>query len=91
MDLLRDYFEGDMPVPQLGQRTRQIASQHFTGSEEFYALVVFAFRGAVDATLAAHAHPKQSERKLLNAMTSLKQEFGLTDRYQIEAWRPERE
>jgi hypothetical protein len=89
MDLLRDYFKGDMPAPQLGQRTWQIASQHFTGSEEFYALVVSAFQGAVDAALAAHAHTKQSERKLLNAMASLKQEFGLTDRYWIEAWRSE--
>jgi hypothetical protein len=91
MDLLRDYFKGDMPAPQLGQRTLQIASQHFTGSDEFYALVVSAFQNAVDAALAAQAHTKQSERRLLNAMANLKQEFGLTDRYQVEAWRPGRE
>jgi hypothetical protein len=91
MDLLRNYFKGDMPAPQLGQRTREIASQHFTGSDEFYALVVSAFQNAADGALAPQTHPKQSERKLLNAMANVKQEFGLTDRYQVEAWRPGRE
>jgi hypothetical protein len=91
MDLLRDYFKGDMSVPQLEQRTRDIASRHFTASNEFYALVVSAFQNAADAALAGQAHTKQSERKLLNAMATLKQEFGLTDRYQVEAWRPWRE
>jgi MFS superfamily sulfate permease-like transporter len=60
-------------------------------SAEFYALVVSAFQSAADAALAAQAHTKQSERKLLSAMANLKQEFGLTDRYQVEAWRPGRE
>ena len=91
MDLLRDYFRGDIPAPQLGQRTREIANRHFTGSDEFYALVVSAFQNAADGALAPQAHPKQSERKLLNAMANVKQEFGLTDRYQVEAWRPGRE
>jgi hypothetical protein len=91
MDLLQNYFRGDMPTPQLKQRTREIASQHFTGSDEFYALVVSAFQSAADAALAPQAHTKQSERKLLNAMANLKQEFGLTDRFQVEAWRPGRE
>jgi hypothetical protein len=91
MDLLRNYFKGDMPAPQLGQRTREIASRHFTGSDEFYALVVSAFQTATDAALAPQARTKQSERKLLNAMANLKQEFGLTDRYQVEGWRPGRE
>jgi hypothetical protein len=36
-------------------------------------------------------HAKQEERKLLGAMAALKNEFGLTDRYQVEAWRPWRE
>jgi dihydroflavonol-4-reductase len=31
------------------------------------------------------------ERKLLSAMAALKREFGLTDLYQVEAWRPWRE
>ena len=91
MDLLRDYFRGDMPVRQLSQRMRQIGSRHFIGSDEFYALVVSAFQTAADAALAPQAHTKQSERKLLSAMANLKQEFGLTDRYQVEAWRPWRE
>jgi hypothetical protein len=90
-DLLRDYFRGHMPAPQLKRRTREIASQHFTSSDEFYALAVSAFQGAADSALAPQAQSKQSQRKLLNAMANLKQEFGLTDRYQIEAWRPGRE
>jgi hypothetical protein len=91
MDLLKSYFKGDMPALQLGRRTREVASRHFTGSDEFYALAVSAFQSAIDATLAQQAHTKQSERRLLNAMATLKQEFGLTDRYQVEAWRPGRE
>jgi hypothetical protein len=91
MDLLRDYFRGDMPAPQLKRRTREIASQHFTSSDEFYALSVSAFQGAADSALASKVQSKQSERQLLNAMANLKQQFGLTDRYQVEAWRPGRE
>jgi hypothetical protein len=91
VDLLRDYFKGDMPAPQLRLCTREIASRHFIGSDEFYALAVAAFQSAADSALAPQAHTKQTERKLLNAMASLKQEFGLTDRYQVEAWRPGRE
>jgi predicted urease superfamily metal-dependent hydrolase len=90
-DLLRDYFKGGMAAAQLGRRTREIASRHFTGSNEFYALTVSAFQRAIDANLAQQAHTEQVERKLLNAMANLKQEFGLTDRYQVEAWRPWRE
>jgi hypothetical protein len=90
-DLLRSYFKGDVPASQLGRRTREIASQHFTGSNEFYALVVSAFQTAADAALAKQPDTKQSERKLLNTMANLKQEFGLTDWYQVEAWRPGRE
>jgi hypothetical protein len=91
MDLMQNYFRGDMPALQLKQRTREIASQHFTGSNEFYALVVSAFQSAANSALAPQAHTKQSERRLLNALADLKQEFGLTDRYQVEAWRPGRE
>jgi hypothetical protein len=91
MDLLRDYFRGDMPAPQLKRRTREIASQHFTSSDEFYALSVSAFQGAADSALASKVQSKQSERQLLNAMANLKQQSGLTDRYQVEAWRPGRE
>ena len=91
MDLLRSYFKDDMPANQLGRRTREIVSEHFTYSDEFYSLVVSAFQTAVDATFAQQPHTEQAERKLLSAMTALKREFGLTDRYQLEAWRPWRE
>jgi hypothetical protein len=90
-DLLKSYFNSDMPVAQLGRRTREVASLHFTHSDEFYSLVVSAFQGAIDATLTQQPHTKQGERKLLNAMAAVKTEFGLTDRYQVEAWRPWRE
>jgi hypothetical protein len=91
MDLLKSYFKGDMPANQLGRRTREIVSQNFTHGDEFYSLVVSAFQSAVDASLTRHMHTKQDERKLLSAMAALKNEFGLTDRYQVEAWRPWRE
>jgi hypothetical protein len=91
IDLLRSYFKDDMPANQLGRRTREIVSEHFTYSDEFYSLVVSAFQTAVDATFAQQPHTEQAERKLLNAMAALKCEFGLTDCYQVEAWRPWRE
>jgi hypothetical protein len=34
---------------------------------------------------------KQGQRELLSAMAALKNEFGLPDLYQVEAWRPWRE
>ena len=43
------------------------------------------------ATFAQQPYTEQAERKLLSAMAALKREFGLTDRYQVEAWRPWRE
>jgi hypothetical protein len=91
IDLLKSYFKDDMPANQLGRRTREIVSEHFTYSDEFYSLVVSAFQTAVDATFAQQPHTEQAERKLLSAMAALKREFGLTDRYQVEAWRPWRE
>ena len=91
IDLLKSYFKDDMSANQLGRRTREIVSEHFTYSDEFYSLVVSAFQTAVDATFAQQPHTEQAERKLLSAMTALKREFGLTDRYQLEAWRPWRE
>ena len=91
MDLLREYFKGNVPAQQLKQRTREIASRHFTDSNEFYALAVSAYQGAADSALALQGHAKQGERKLLSAMANLQREFGLPDRYQVEAWRPGRE
>jgi hypothetical protein len=43
MDLLKSYFKGDVPAKELRRRTREIVSQHFTRSNEFYSLVVSAF------------------------------------------------
>jgi hypothetical protein len=91
MDLLKSYFKGDMPANQLGRRAREIVSEHFTYSDEFYSLVVSAFQTAVDATFTQQPRPERAETKLLSAMAALKREFGLTDRYQVEAWRPGRE
>jgi hypothetical protein len=91
MELLKRYFQGDIPVDQLGQRTREIADHHFIHSPEFYSLAIAAFQGAVDAKLAHQAHSKEDERKLLSLLAALKKEFGLTDLYQIEAWRAGRE
>jgi hypothetical protein len=91
VDLLKSYFKGEVPANQLGQRTREIVSRHFTRSDEFYSLAVAAFQTAVDATLTQQTHTEQGERTLLSAMATLKHEFGLTDLYQVEAWRPWRE
>jgi hypothetical protein len=90
-DLLRSYFKGDVSTDQLGSRTREIVGQHFTRSDEFHSLVVSAFQNAVDASLTRPTFAKQGEKKLLGAMAALKNEFGLTDRYRVEAWRPGRE
>jgi hypothetical protein len=91
MDLLKQYFQGDVPADQLGPRSRKIAGRHFLQSSEFYSLAVAAFQGAADAELASERHSKEGERKLMGLLAALKNEFGLPDRYQIEAWRPGRE
>jgi hypothetical protein len=91
MDLLKGYFKGDVPVDELRPRTREMVSQRFTGSTEFYSLAIAAFQGAVDAKLAQQGHTEEDEKKLLRLLAALKNEFGLTDRYQIEGWRAGRE
>jgi hypothetical protein len=90
-ELLSRYFRGDIPADQVGERTREITSRHFTRSAEFYSLAIAAFQTAADAKLANQAHSKEDEDKLLRLLAALKGEFGLTDRYRIEAWRPGRE
>lgn len=90
-DLFNRYFRGDVPIDQLRQRTRQIASEHFTGSTEFYSLAVTAFQSAADAALAHQPHSAERQNKLLRLLAALKNEFGLTDRYLIEGWRTGRE
>jgi hypothetical protein len=91
MDLLRQYFDGDVPAAQLGPRARDIANRHFMQSPEFYSLAIAAFQGAVDARLTPERHSNEDERELLGRLAALKNEFGLTDRYQIEGWRAGRE
>jgi hypothetical protein len=90
-DLFNGYFRGDVPVDQLGQRTRQIASRHFMGGAEFYSLAIAAFQRAVDAGPAHQPPSEERQKKLLRLLAALKNEFGLTDRYQIEGWRAGRE
>jgi hypothetical protein len=85
------YFQGDLQVDQLGRNIREIASRHFLRSAEFYSLAIAAFQHAVDAKPGRAADAKEAERKLLSLLAALKREFGLTDRYQIEAWKPGRE
>ena len=91
MDLFNDYFRGDVSADQLGQRTRQIADRHFIGSAAFYSVAVASFQNAVDTRLAHQPHSEERQRKLLRLLAALKNEFGLTDRYQTEGWRAGRE
>ena len=91
MDLLKRYFQGDVPSDQLGPRIREIANRHFMQSSEFYSLAIAAFQGAADAKLADRGHSAADEKQLLRLLAALKKEFGLPDRYQIEEWRPGRE
>ena len=91
MEQLKSYFNGDLPIRQLSRRTQEIVGRRFTRSDEFHSLAVAAFQSAVDATLTQRTDSKKTERSLLSAMAALKSEFGLTDLYQIESWRPWRE
>ena len=54
-DLLREYFEGRMPVGQLGQRARAIASREFFGGPTFLSLSASAFQHATDVKRAKRA------------------------------------
>src|SRR3974377_273489 len=90
-ELLKSYFQTDMPANELRSRIREIGNYYFTRSTEVYALVIAAFQGAVDEKLARQKNFKEGERKLLSRLAALKKEFGLTDLYQIEGWRAWRE
>jgi hypothetical protein len=90
-ELFNGYFRGDVPADRLDHRARQIASRHFMGSAEFYSLAVAAFQSAADTALRQQPQPEERQSKLLRLLAALKNEFGLTDRYQIEGWRPGRE
>jgi hypothetical protein len=91
MELFDRYFRGDMSADQIGQRARQSVGRHFTGGAEFFALVTAAFQNAVDASLSQEPHSEARQKKLLGLLAALKNEFGLTDRYQVEGWRAGRE
>ena len=91
LELFKGYFQGDMPADRLGQRTREITGRGFMQSTEFYSLAVVAFQRAIDAKLADQPHSREDERKLLGLFSDLKNKFGLTDLFQVEAWRAGRE
>ena len=90
-ELLKRYFEGGISPDQLARHTREIAGHFSMRDAELYSLVTAAFQSAVDARPAHQAHSKEDEGKLLSLLAASKREFGLTDRYQIEAWRAGRE
>jgi hypothetical protein len=91
MEVFNGYFRGDIPPNELGRRTGQIVTRQFMGSAEFYSLAVTAFQDAIDAGVADQSRSEERQAKLLRLLAALKNQFGLTDRYQIEAWRPGRE
>jgi len=82
MELLKQYFRGDIPADQLAQRTLEMTSGYFIQTE-FQSLAVAAFQHSVDA--AHQSQVKEDDRKLLGLLADLKRKFGLTDLYQIEA------
>ena len=88
-DLLEEYFQGRMPVGQLGQRARAIASRGFFGGPMFLSLAASAFQQATDVKRAKQANSKEEE-ELVRLFGDLKREFGVTDRYKLEE-RPGRE
>ena len=88
-DLLRQYFQGRMPVGQLGQRARAIASRGFFGGPTFLSLAASAFQHAIDVNRAKQANSKE-EDELMRLFGDLKREFGLPERYRLEE-RPGRE
>ena len=84
-DLLKAYFQNDMPANELRSRIRKIGNYYFNRSTELFALVIAAFQSAVDARLGHKALSEQDEKKLLSLLAALKKEFGLTDFYRIKA------
>jgi len=87
--LLEEYFQGRMPVSQLGQRARAIASREFFGGSTFFSLAASAFQHATDVKRAKQANSKDEE-ELRRLFGNLKREFGVPDRYKLER-RPGRE
>ena len=90
-ELLKRYFQNDVPANELRSRIREISNYFFMHSTDLFALVIAAFQRAVDEKLAHEENFKEDERKLLSQLAVLKRELGLTDLYQIEGWRAWRE
>jgi len=88
-DFLEEYFQGRMPVGQLGQRARAIASGEFFGGPTFLSRAASAFQHAIDVKRAKQANSKEEE-ELVRLLGDLKREFGVPDRYKFEG-RPGRE
>src|SRR5208337_1192171 len=82
-DLLEEYFQGKMPVGQLGQHARAIATRGFFGGPTFLSLAASAFQHAIDVERAKQANSKEEE-ELMRLFGGLKGEFGVTDRYKLE-------
>jgi hypothetical protein len=87
--LLEEYFQGRMPVGQLGQRARAIASRGFFGGPRFLSLAASAFQHPTDLKRAKQTNFK-GEEELVRLFGDLKREFGVTDRCKLEE-RPGRE
>jgi hypothetical protein len=88
--LLKDYFDETISVEELGRKARADVGRRFLGGSESFAEAVQAFQKAVAKRLPPN-HSREEEAKLLGHLAALKNEFGLTDRYQIEGWRAARE
>ena len=88
-DLLEEYFQGRMPVGQLGHRARAIASRGFFGGPTFLSLAASAFQHATDVNRTKQANSKEEE-ELVRLLGDLKREFGVPERYKLEE-RPGRE
>ena len=88
-DLLEEYFQGRIPVGQLGQQARAIASREFFGGPTFLSTAASAFQHAIDVKRAKQANSKEEE-ELVRLFGDLKREFGVPERYKLEE-RPGRE
>ena len=90
-ELLKRYFQNDVPANELRSRIREIGNYFLMHSTELFALVIAAFQRAVDEKLAHQENFKEDERKLLSQLAVLKRELGLTDLFRIEGWQAWRE
>jgi len=87
---LAEYFAGRTEVGELGRRARETVGRSFLGGNACFAESISADQRAVDAARAGK-RPAGDEAKLVRLLAALKNEFGLTERYQIEGWRAGRE